>query len=105
MKGKVIDMKVTEIRKLSSSDLRNLCIRNKWYNSGDNESYSAMLSKCNKDNITTDDIVSIAKDIMNNTNLASFNSCEVESAILAVFCFEIARCCRTHFEIEEKCPF
>ena len=93
-------MKVTEFRELDSYTLRNLCIDNNWYTSGDNESYSAMLSKCDKDNITTEDIVSIAQDIMKHTDLAPYRETITDTQILALFCYLIAGQCESTFQVE-----
>lgn len=59
-----------EIRYLSSSDLRALCIAEDWYTGGTNEEYANLMAMINKDNITTDDIVEIATDIVEHSSEA-----------------------------------
>lgn len=59
-----------EIRKLSSSELRALCIEQDWYTGGTNEEYYNLMSMTEKENITTDDIVEIATDIIEHSDTA-----------------------------------
>lgn len=80
-----------EFRQLSKSDLRSLCIRQNWYTCGNNEEYSNMLNKANKGNITTNDIVAIAKDIKEHSNT---------NHDITSICFEIAKICYSLFEEE-----
>lgn len=82
--------KYKEIRVLHWDDLRKLCINKHWYTAGNSTAYENMLAKCEKDNITTDDIVEIAQDIMEHTT--------GEERELEGFCFEIAKVCNTFFE-------
>ena len=59
-----------ETRKMLSWDLRKLCINNDWYESGDAEDYSNLLEKVDSlENITTDDIVEIATDIIEHSDI------------------------------------
>ena len=71
-----------EIRKISASSLRSLCIKNNWYTNGDNEEYGHLLIDLadDKDNITTDDIVEIAQDIKDHSN----TDYDVENIMFAV---------------------
>ena len=59
----------SEVRKISADNLRGLCIRQNWYTNGDNEEYGHLLFDlaANKDNVTTDDIVEIAQDIIDHS--------------------------------------
>lgn len=59
-----------EIRHLSMSDLRVLCIAEDWYTGGTNEEYANLLNMTTKDNITTDDLVEIATDIIDHSRSA-----------------------------------
>ena len=55
----------TETRTISYFDLRSLCIRNQWFTHADCQQYDAFLSKAYKlENITTDDLVELATDVM-----------------------------------------
>jgi len=61
-----------EIRRISASALRSLCIENDWYTHGDNDEYGHLLLDLaqHKENITTDDIVEIASDIIEHSGLS-----------------------------------
>lgn len=55
---------IKEMRYISPEEVRSLCIERNWYTCGDNEQYSYMLSVlCDKENITTQDMIIIATDI------------------------------------------
>jgi len=55
---------IKEMRYISSMEVRNLCIKNNWYTCGDNEQYDYLLNTlCDKENITTQDMIIIATDI------------------------------------------
>jgi len=58
------------VRRLSSDALRALCVERAWYTNGDNEEYSNMLAMSKKDDITGDDIVEIATDIIEHSDLS-----------------------------------
>lgn len=80
-----------EVRKIRVDDLRNLCIKNRWYTRGDNAAYNHLLNDLagDKENITTDDIVEIAMDILKHSNT---------DQELTSICFEVARIAVTFFE-------
>lgn len=80
-----------EVRRISADSIRNLCITKNWYTRGNTEEYSYLLYEMaeRKDNITTDDIVEIAQDIIEHSNTdQEFTS----------ICFDIARIAVTFFE-------
>ena len=56
-------VKFIERRLIFADDLKNLCKDKKLYTMGDEECLGKMLDKCKKPNITTEDIIDIAKDI------------------------------------------
>lgn len=58
--------------KISVAELEKLCSSQKWYGLGDSEDVSNLLTKTQKDNITKDDIIDIAIDIVAHTNEMSF---------------------------------
>lgn len=58
------------VRKLTMASLRSLCVEKEWYTSGDNDEYSNMLAMSKKNDITGDDIVEIATDIIEHSNLS-----------------------------------
>lgn len=71
-------------------DLKNLCEKQKWYTMGDSESFSRLLDKCRKANITVDDMIEIAKDIHLHSRQSDMDFTE--------FCNEIAEISHTYFE-------
>jgi len=84
-----------EIRTLQASALRNLCIDKNWYTNGNNEEYTFLLNMCNNENITTDNIVEMATDIISHS--IDIIDCDLTTTYYHV-CFEIARICNTIFE-------
>lgn len=89
-----------EVRQLSASDLRALCIEENWYTGGTNEEYYNLMTKTEKENITTDDIVEIAGDIVEHSETARKQfeqSTGGEDFYLHVM-YLIGRKCYTFFE-------
>ena len=80
-----------EVRKIRKDDLRNLWIAKRWCTRGDNAAYNHLLNDLagDKENITTDDIVEIALDIMEHSN--------TEQELTSI-CFDVARIAVTFFE-------
>lgn len=80
-----------EVRRILSEDLRELCIRKNWYTRGDCKAYSHLLNELahEKENITTDDIVEIAQDILEHSNT---------DQELTSICFDVARIAVSFFE-------
>lgn len=58
------------VKRLLSDELRALCVERAWYTSGDNDEYNNMLAMAKKDDITSDDIVEIATDIIEHSDLS-----------------------------------
>lgn len=80
-----------EVRRIFAEDLRELCIRKNWYTRGDSKAYSHLLNELahEKENITTDDIVEIAQDILEHSNTdQELTSICLEVARIAVSLFE-----------------
>lgn len=81
---------MTEIRKLYSGDLRQLCIKHNWYTRGKNEEYAPLLNAVDDlNNVTTDEIVNIAENILRHS---------ITDYPLSSVCFEIAEICHSFFE-------
>lgn len=82
-----------EIRKISASSLRTLCIRQDWYTAGDNDEYGHRLFNLagDKENLSTADIIEIAADIMAHSDLD--DDCTIEE-----IAFEVARIANVFFE-------
>ena len=80
-----------EIRKIDAESLRKLCVARRWYTRGDNAAYNHLLNDLaeGKENITTDDIVEIALDIMKHSNTGQE---------LTSICFDVARIAVSFFE-------
>ena len=75
-----------EIRQINAYSLRRLCISKRWY-----AAYNHLLYDLadDKENITTEDIVEIAQDIMEHSNT---------DQELTSICFDVARIANTFFE-------
>ena len=91
-----------EVRILHSTDLRALCIREAWYTGGTNEEYYKLFEMADKDNITTDDIVEIATDIIEHSSEAvkelKRSAGLSDSEVYTHFMYLIAEACVTFFE-------
>ena len=87
-------MKIKETRKISALDLRKLCIERNWYTRGDCEEYENLLFNLadSKENITTEDIVAIAEDIMEHSDIDGEETEDI--------CFSVARIAVSHFKAE-----
>lgn len=59
---------ITETITWDSSDIRNLCIKNDWYTSGDIKAYSMMLDFVENNEPTKLNIWKVAKDIMDHSS-------------------------------------
>lgn len=80
-----------EVRRIFADDLRNLCIEKGWYTRGDGKAYAHLLigKAQDKENITTDDIVEIAQDIIDHS--------DTDQEITSIM-FDVARIAVTFFE-------
>lgn len=82
-----------EIRKISASALRQLCVDRGWYTAGDNDEYGHLLYDlaASKDNLSTSDIIEIAEDIMAHSELD-------DDYTVGCIAFEVARIANVFFE-------
>ena len=89
-----------EIRTLTRTDLRGLCIMEDWYTGGTCEEYANLLDMTGKENITSDDIVEIATDIIEHseTAKAKFERLSGGENFYLHVMFLIAEACNTYFE-------
>jgi Cdc6-like AAA superfamily ATPase len=72
-------MKIREVKQISTSKLRSICIKNNWYTCGTVTDYSNMFTMCEVENVTTETLYQIAKDIYEHTNVKSAkNGCSEE---------------------------
>lgn len=84
-------IKFIERRLIFADDLKNLCADKNLYTMGDEKCLGKMLNKCRKPNITTEDIIEIAKDIHIYSPLP-------ESMDFTDLCSEIAEISYAFFE-------
>lgn len=59
-----------ERRIIGAEKLRAVCIEHNWYNAGNSRDYARLLEMADKENITTDDIVEIASDIIEHSGMS-----------------------------------
>ena len=88
-----------ELRKLNSNDVRLLCIRHNYYTKGNNEQYGNLLESIYQNemfNTTTHDIVRIATDILEHSNL-DYNMGS-KNDYLKNIAFELFEICHTFLE-------
>lgn len=83
-------IKFIERRLIFVNELKKLCVDHQWYTMGDDECYEKLFEKCNKPNITTEDIVEIAKDIHLYSNLQDMEFTDL--------CSQISEIAHTFFE-------
>lgn len=91
-------MKVTEEVVWSMDDVRDMCIRNEWYKSGDNKDYSAMLDMVEKMEPTPSNFMLVARDI-------AAHSAELDPddpSCIAYILFEINKTTVVRFYYVEK---
>lgn len=62
-------MTIKEIKRMDDDKLRSMCVKSNWYTAGTNEDYINMFKMCKKDNITTNQLFKIAKDIYEHTDV------------------------------------
>lgn len=82
-----------EFRRLSADSLRSLCIAKKWYTGGNCDEYEHLLIDLaeHKENLTTNDIITIAEDIFEHSS--RLDGYEVED-----IAWEVNRACTVSFE-------
>lgn len=84
-----------EIRTLTAHNLRELCIRQNWYTCGDNAEYEHLLYDlaASKPNLTTEDIIEIAEDIVAHSAPKDLQECYDIGGIA----WEVNRACNVSF--------
>jgi hypothetical protein len=82
-----------EVRTLTATNLRALCIRQNWYTGGDNAEYEHLLFDlaANKSTLTTEDIIKIAEDIAAHSTLS--DGYDIEG-----IAWEVNRACNVSFQ-------
>ena len=72
-------MKVKEIKRIDTDKLRHICINNNWYTRGTNADYMNMFKMCEKDNVSTNQLYKITKDIYEHTDVKNaINGCSTD---------------------------
>ena len=81
---------IKEIRNISAGNLRNLCIKERFYTKGNSVEYGNLLYKLSSDkkNLTTKNIIAIATDIKKHSRTEK----EIED-----ICFDVAWTCNSYF--------
>ena len=95
-------MKITETRTIRWETLRNLCIKKNWYTMGSNDEYGEMLDFASSHEMTTENLVRVASDIIEHSDEKCFEDCEYNgTTAIQYVLFELAEACVTFFN-EEK---
>ena len=82
-----------ELRTLRADSLVGLCVEHNWYTKGSSIEYQKLIDfVATKENLTTEDILLIATDIIEHSTEHELTETNV--------CFEIARKCITYFVAE-----
>ncbi len=93
-------MKITETRKINTTDLYHLCVKKDWYTCGSNAEYELMFGKA-LGNMTTLKMVAVAEDIIEHSAPKCFADCEPNGTTpLEYVLFELAEIAHTTFEIQ-----
>ena len=89
--------KYKEIRRLSASALRELCIEHDWYTRGGNDEYEHLLLDLagGKPHLDTADIIAIAEDIAAHSRLG-------DGEDVPAIAFEVARACSVTFQLRPE---
>jgi len=94
-------MSIKVERMWDSADVRNLCIKNRFYTCGDCEAYDKMLTFVRKNKPTANNIFKVAEDIYNHSDIDLDCYGVSKDEMIAGMMFEISRKCVTeHFKIE-----
>ena len=96
-------MNIKETRILNWNDLRNLCIKHDWYTYGTNEEYSDILDFASSNEMTTENLVVIANNIIEHTNPNRFADCEPNgTTAIQYVLFELADTCKSFFTVNKS---
>lgn len=94
-------IKAKETRKIYSDDLRNLCIARNWYTIGTCKDYMKLLNTVDAlKNVTTRNIVGIAQDIIENSDMSGYECQYSDKEIIESVCFDIAKISNVFFEMQ-----
>ena len=83
---------VTMQTRLDSENVRELCIRKRYYTKGNVQQYTDMLSFCNKDTVCENDILTIAYDIAVHSNSDLWEGATFKEFVQNIM-FELDRNC------------
>ena len=86
---------MTENRILHADKVRELCIRQNWYNAGNNQNYDDILEYAEGHNGTLEDIRYIAEDIYNHTVSDDWDSYNKKDILENIAFHLVNDCCTT----------
>lgn len=86
-------MRVVETRKLVKEELEGMCKEFHLYTQGTPENFNNLLSYSTKEHITTEDIVSIALDILEHSDM------KVSDDALEAMCYSVSKRCLSFFKV------
>lgn len=95
-------MKIKETRILNHNDLRSLCIAKDWYTFGTNDEYAEILDFASANEMTTENLVFIANNIIEHSNPKRFADCEPNgTTAIQYVLFELSEACHSFFHDEK----
>ena len=89
-------MRVIETRKLVKEELEGMCKEFHLYTQGTTENFNNLLSYSTKEHITTEDIVSIALDILEHSDM------KVSDDALEAMCYSVSKRCLSFFKVVKE---
>lgn len=97
-------MKVKEIRVIDTCKIERLFANNNWYTKGSEGDYANMFRMCRANNVTTNRIYKIAKDIYEHSDTeelrSGYGEQYREDLIIADIMGQVGNCSRTFYIIK-----
>ena len=91
-------MNIKETRIINWNDLRTLCIKHDWYTYGTNDEYADVLEFASSNEMTTENLVKVAQNIIDHSNPNRFADCEPNRTTpIQYVLFELAETCHSFF--------
>ena len=90
---------IIERNRWSARDVRNVCIRERYYTRGNNEAYSNMLNFVNENEPTKENILKVAADIMDHSDLTRYMTDYSHNEILANIMYNLKEKVITSYEL------
>ena len=92
-------MKVKEIRKWLATDVRTMCIAYSYYTNGTGTDYDNMLNFISTHKPTNNNLLKVAEDIVNHSDLTRYNQTYAENIESIMFNL-YADCVNVFFELQ-----